>query len=256
MYAEAVGSAFVLSYRVGVAHSVAADQLDQLRRLGYAGTTRDELTSTSMYDFRDGAGQIVDYLLGDFEVSLADLRAYLAADIAERADSCAPTVVALQDDDMPDDRLEFAFTWSQFWESHGSDPEWQRLDTLRFELDAAAEQPPTTRRGRTTRPGPERPTRPTSPGPTSSKGPTRRPSAGGTHRDSGAWPSPSVALVTCRRSSHATSNWTSRWSSSSERRALRRAPGLPFVSRPSRPAGKAESKGPRASPRLVRPTRG
>jgi hypothetical protein len=141
LYAQAVGRAFVLSYPKGIAWSIGQRQADALGRLGYSDTHRDDITNTVMFNFRDGIQQIVDHLVGGWEVPFPTLRTHLADDIRSRSLMSARTVVELLEAGMPEDRLEHVFWWSQFWKDYGADEELQRLDALRFEVDDSRTHP-------------------------------------------------------------------------------------------------------------------
>jgi hypothetical protein len=138
LYAKALGRTFTRSHGHGWSYSVDAGRAEALSRFGYA-ARQDDHTSARMLDFGVAASCVTQNLTSCFEVDEHTLREHLARDIIVRCRRCAQIVVDLLDREMPADRLEWVFSWSQFWAKHGADEKWLALQDKR---DALADELP------------------------------------------------------------------------------------------------------------------
>jgi hypothetical protein len=135
IYAHAVGRAFVLGYRPGDGQSISEDQANALARLGSASHGPDDFMPNIInYEFRAGAQEIVDHLLGSRTVELKAFRTQLIVDLHKRIGRSAEILLSLLRDGAPAERVQHAFLHAQFWLACGADAEWQRLDGQRRDL--------------------------------------------------------------------------------------------------------------------------
>ena len=140
LYAHAAGRAFCRFHGHGWSYGVDSDRAKRLAALGYEPEPDRILQSGAMLDFGAAARVITEDFARRLTVDDRALRVWLAGDIVERTRRVAGSLLALLDDGMPVDRLEFVFFWSQFWAKHGADEEWLALEDERDEL--ANELPP------------------------------------------------------------------------------------------------------------------
>jgi hypothetical protein len=132
LYMQAVGRAFSRFYRPGVAWSATTDQVASLHAFDYS-LPEPEL-GARMFEFRGAAETVTEAITGRFDVPLAPLRTWLAEDLVTRTLRLARIAVGLLEEGMPDERFEFAFNWTLFWDACGADPEAMELQARREEL--------------------------------------------------------------------------------------------------------------------------
>jgi hypothetical protein len=133
LYAKALGRTFARSHGHGWSYSIDATRAEALARFGYESQQHDRSPSL-MLDFGVAAGAVTRHLTSRFEVDEPALREHLSFDIVSRCCRCAQIVLDLLDQEMPVDRLEWVFFWSQFWAKHGADETWLALQDKRDEL--------------------------------------------------------------------------------------------------------------------------
>lgn len=132
LYMQAVGRAFSRFYEPGTAWSTTAERVAPLHAFGYSLPERE--LGGRMFEFRGAAETVTEAITGRFDVPLAPLRTWLAADLVTRTVRLARIAVGLLEEGMPDERFEFAFNWSLFWDACGADPEAMKLQARREEL--------------------------------------------------------------------------------------------------------------------------
>ena len=133
-YAQAVGRAFVRSYRAGDGESIESGRAHQIAALGYEPPVDSLMPSIRMFTFRDAAAAVTDRLAARFTIDHKGLRSWLADDIVDRAERCGHLIAGLLGSGMSNERLERVFFWSQFWAEHGADPQWLELEDARDAL--------------------------------------------------------------------------------------------------------------------------
>jgi hypothetical protein len=134
LYAHAVGRAFCRFHGHGWSYGIDSERAKRLAVLGYEPDPDRFTKSSLMLDFGPAARRITEDLAGRLTIDDEALRTWLATDIVERTRRVAGVLLALLDDGLPPERLEWIFFWSQFWAEHGADEEWLALEDERDEL--------------------------------------------------------------------------------------------------------------------------
>lgn len=118
-YLEAVGRSFVRFQPTNIGHSPTATTA-KLEAYGYK-PEGDDFGGASFWPAK-AAEAIVGHLSLDLEVSLAEARDTLQADLRSRADWADAMVDDLLGQGMPEERLEWSLRWGEFWDIAGVDP--------------------------------------------------------------------------------------------------------------------------------------
>jgi hypothetical protein len=134
LYAHAVGRAFCRFHGHGWSYGIDSKRAKRLAALGYEPDPDRFTPDALMLDFGAAAHRITKDLAGRLTIEEDALRMWLATDIVERTRRVAGVLLALLDDGLPPERLEWTFFWSQFWAEHGADEEWLALEDERDEL--------------------------------------------------------------------------------------------------------------------------